>query len=96
MLWEMFQFIDERGLVSEKQWDELSKLLSALQQRKHKVQWTRLWEMLNSIDRHEAVSDEQWEMLYSLLDNLWHDERKNDATPEELAAHDGARNKLLN
>jgi hypothetical protein len=34
-------------------------------------------------------------MLYSLLDNLWHDERKNDATPEELAAHDGARNKLL-
>jgi hypothetical protein len=59
MLWDMFQFIDERGLVSEKQWDELSKRLSALQQRKHTVHWTRLWEMLNSLDSHGAVSDQQ-------------------------------------
>ncbi len=56
--------------------------------------WIEVWEWFQGIDTRERVPREKWDAFYELLDRLWQDERR-DASPEELAAHAGARSKLM-
>jgi hypothetical protein len=57
------------------------------------VLWTTVWEWFAATDTKEPVSRERWEGLHELLNRLWEDERQ-DATPEELAAHAVAISRL--
>ena len=57
------------------------------------VLWITVWEFFQGVNIREVVPEKQWNDLFGLLDQLWQDERK-DATPEELAAHARALNRL--
>jgi|GEM_PF-4013356 hypothetical protein len=56
-------------------------------------EWTLVFDWFGTVDTKQVVARENWNQLWELLNALWQEERKN-ATPEELAAHSGALQRL--
>ena len=50
-------------------------------------EWITVFEWFQQTNRNEIVPRENWNALWEPLNGMWQEERKNDATPEELAAH---------
>lgn len=57
------------------------------------AEWIAVWDWFATTNTREIVPRENWNSLYELLNGMWQDERE-DATPEELAAHAGAISKF--
>jgi hypothetical protein len=53
-------------------------------------EWITVFEWFQQTNRKEIVPKENWNALWELLNGMWQEERKKDATPEELAAHAAA------
>jgi hypothetical protein len=53
------------------------------------VLWIEVWELFSRMKVKEVIPREEWDAVYNLLDRLWQDERQ-DAKPDELAAHAAA------
>lgn len=92
-LWELFGTIDRRDAVNEK-WDSLHELIEILRED-GKAEWMEISTTLQAMDKRKVATPEQWDQLYNLLNKLWQEERKNNATSEELAAHAGVLNKRV-
>lgn len=53
-------------------------------------EWITVFEWFQQTNRNEIVSRDNWDSLWELLNSMWQEERRKDATPEELAAHAAA------
>jgi hypothetical protein len=53
-------------------------------------EWITVFEWFQQTNRNEVVPRENWNSLWELLNGTWQEERKKEATPEELAAHAAA------
>jgi hypothetical protein len=90
-LFNIFQEIHPRKPPSEKDWDTLWFLIEALDDEKHREDWAEIAGMLEGVrDTRRVSMPLEWRKLYDALDKLWADERMDDATQQELAAHAGA------
>ncbi|MGA8555798.1 MAG: hypothetical protein WB630_15400 [Candidatus Acidiferrales bacterium] len=90
-LFEIFQEVRPKKLIPEKDWQALSFLIEALREEKHLDDWAETHRIFDSINGNHKISTfAAWRKLYDALDKLWQNERGNNATQQELAAHAGA------